>query len=182
MVGAIAIQAGMQLILFPGDTYVLTASQVNGSTAPLIWSIDEGADGGTITSEGVYTAPFQPGIFHVRASNAGGGSAMLEVIVTLIDAIVIAPKLEILEEGDYLVSVSLLASNSRRTTRKASLHFTVGTHEPEMTFKAETLKAELGVDGPYHVVDVRIEKATPDDVVLADSPMDFGSTAAYRLD
>jgi hypothetical protein len=104
------------------------------------------------------------------------------VPVTLIDAIGIAPKVEILEEGDYLLSVSLQASNGKRTTRKASLHFTPGVWEPELTFGADTLKTDLGADGPYQVVDVRIEKAEPDDVVPADDPKNLGATAAYRMD
>jgi hypothetical protein len=132
--------------------------------------------------EGTYTAPPQAGIYHVRVSNDAGAFAVQEVLVTLIDAIGITPKVEILEEGDYLLSVSLQASNSKRTTRKASLHLTVGIQEPELTFSADSLKTDLGVDGPYQVVDVRIEKSTPDDSVPADTPMDLGGTAAYRLD
>ena len=32
---------------------------------PVTWSVQEGAAGGTITSEGVYTAPSVPGVYHV---------------------------------------------------------------------------------------------------------------------
>ena len=181
-VGSLVIQAPSQLTLLPGDSYAFKASQINGSTFVLTWSIDEGLLGGTITSGGAYTAPLQAGFYHVRVSNAGGESVVQEVLVTLIDAIGISPKVEILEEGDYLLSVSLQASNGKRTTRKASLHLTVGIQEPELTFGADSLKTELGVDGSYQVVDVRIEKSTPDDVVPADSPMDLGATAAYRMD
>jgi hypothetical protein len=181
-VGALVIQAPAQLLLFPGDSFLFAARQIDSAVDPLAWSVDEGIAGGTIANDGTYTAPLQAGIYHVRVSNGNGEFAVQEVIVTLVDAIVISPKVEILEEGDYTVSVSLQASNAKRTIRKINLHFAVGIQEPELTFKAGALKTDLGVDGPYGVMDVRIEKFTPDDLVPADTPMDLGLTAAYRLD
>ena len=181
-VGSLVIHAPNQLMLYPGDSYAFTASQMAGSDSPLTWSIDEGTAGGRITALGAYTAPLQAGIYHVRVSNVGGESAVQEVMVVLIDAIVLSPKVEILEEGDYILSLSLQASNGKRTTRKSSLHFTVGMQEPELTFSADILKSELGVDGPYRVVDVRIDKTETDDVVPAGNPKDLGATAAYRID
>lgn len=180
-VGSLVIQAPSELTLFPGGSYAFAASQQNGSSSALTWSIDEGLIGGTITSGGTYTAPQQAGYYHVRVSDSGGLSDVKEVLVTLIDAIGISPKVEILEEGDYVLSVSLQASNGKRAGRSASLHLGVGMQEPELTFSADRLKTDLGVDGPYLVVDVRIEKSTADDRVPADSPKDLGATAAYRL-
>ncbi len=35
----------------------------------MIWSIQEGNDGGSITDDGVYTAPNRSGIFHIIATS-----------------------------------------------------------------------------------------------------------------
>lgn len=47
-----------------------TATVHNGIAQNVTWSITEGAAGGTITAEGVYTAPSTPGTYHVVATSA----------------------------------------------------------------------------------------------------------------
>lgn len=52
----------------------------------LRWSVREGAAGGTVTSEGTYTAPTTPGTLHVVATNAQNPSQTATATVTVLPA------------------------------------------------------------------------------------------------
>lgn len=57
-----------QASLWTGDTTTFRAD-VSGISAPVVtWSVREGASGGTITNQGVYSAPGAPGTFTIEAS------------------------------------------------------------------------------------------------------------------
>ena len=72
--------------LAPAQTAAFTANQ------SVTWAVDEGAPGGTISSAGVYTAPFAVGTYHVTAS-AGSSSAKATVTVTgTYDTVVLADR------------------------------------------------------------------------------------------
>ncbi len=50
----------------------LVQLRANGSSnqgAPISWSVEEGAMGGTVSESGLYRAPFNPGIYHIVASD-----------------------------------------------------------------------------------------------------------------
>ncbi len=68
-------EGGIRVNLDPATAIVQTGgvltfvAVVSGSTDPAMqWTVQEAAAGGTITSVGVYTAPAQPGTFHVVAT------------------------------------------------------------------------------------------------------------------
>ncbi|MBI3802130.1 MAG: beta-propeller fold lactonase family protein [Nitrospirae bacterium] len=67
-----------------GGTAAFQAEVAGDPHLHLLWSIEEGERGGVITSEGIYTAPNQPGIYHVIAtdpgSNATAGSSEITVM------------------------------------------------------------------------------------------------------
>jgi len=53
---------------------------VTGASAQVVWSVEEGAAGGTISNTGLYTAPAASGSFHVTATaGALKGSAVVDV-------------------------------------------------------------------------------------------------------
>jgi hypothetical protein len=52
-----------------GQSQAFTATVSNASNSGVIWSVPEGAAGGSITSAGVYTAPMKAGSYHVVASS-----------------------------------------------------------------------------------------------------------------
>src|SRR5262249_35680813 len=57
--------------------------RANGSSnlgAPISWSVEEGAMGGTVSESGLYRAPIYPGVYHVEASD-GVERARIEVRV-----------------------------------------------------------------------------------------------------
>jgi len=80
----------VQVTVSPGSVNVFTSSrqqfsaQVTGSTdLAVIWSVQEGAAGGSVDSNGLYTAPGITGTFHVVATShanaARSGSATVTV-------------------------------------------------------------------------------------------------------
>jgi len=64
-------------------TFVATVSGTVVSTS-VTWSVEEGAAGGSITSNGTYTAPTTTGTFHVVAMSAADPSASGAAIVTVV--------------------------------------------------------------------------------------------------
>jgi len=85
----VVVTAPTETDLQPGDS-VRFAVQVTGTANTSVkWSVDE-ADGGTVDSTGVYTAPTSEGTFHVRAESVvasssatasikGGGTSVVHV-------------------------------------------------------------------------------------------------------
>ena len=55
----------------------------NGSGA-VAWSVEEGASGGSITSEGLYNAPSNTGIFHVSATSVADASKSAVATVSVV--------------------------------------------------------------------------------------------------
>ena len=49
----------------------------------ITWSVKEGPAGGTITAEGVYTAPSVPGTYHVVATSAADSTRVVEGAVAV---------------------------------------------------------------------------------------------------
>src|SRR5205823_4807157 len=66
-----------------GGTQTFTATVMGTTDTAVTWSIQEGTQGGTITSEGVYTAPSATGMFHVVASSQADTSKSATATVTV---------------------------------------------------------------------------------------------------
>ena len=54
-----------------------------GQSTDVTWSIQEGANGGSIDGSGRYTAPGNPGTFHVVATSVADGSKSATATVTV---------------------------------------------------------------------------------------------------
>lgn len=84
----------------PSDAQVapsgrITFSAVGAQAATITWSILEGSTGGSITGDGLYTAPASTGEYHVVATSAAApsvtGSAVVTVTPTPVVGITISP-------------------------------------------------------------------------------------------
>lgn len=53
----------------PGGSLSFTASVTGASDAGVVWSIEEGAAGGSVTPSGLYTAPAAAGTYHLVAAS-----------------------------------------------------------------------------------------------------------------
>lgn len=71
--------------LAPGDMRTFTATVIGTTNTAVSWSVQEGAVGGTITSDGAYTAPDIPGIYHVVATSQADPTKSGTAIVTVVD-------------------------------------------------------------------------------------------------
>ncbi len=68
-----------------------TAQVIGAPDTSVIWSVREGADGGTISSEGRYTAPAQRGVFHVDAVSVYDGTKTASATVTVTPFVTVSP-------------------------------------------------------------------------------------------
>ena len=80
----------------------------SGQSTDVTWSVQEGANGGSIDGSGRYTAPGNPGTFHVVATSVADGSKSATATVT-VNA---APN----------ITVSIAPAPPRRRRRNGELH------------------------------------------------------------
>jgi hypothetical protein len=67
----------------PGGTTSFTATSAGTMNTTVMWTIQEGAAGGTITDTGLYTAPATLSTFHVIATSAADPSKSATAIITV---------------------------------------------------------------------------------------------------
>lgn len=71
------------ITLGPGGTVTFQATVTNAPNTAVIWSVDEGAAGGTITANGVYTAPNANGVYHARATCVYDPDKWHSIVITV---------------------------------------------------------------------------------------------------
>ena len=69
--------------LSPGGTQAFTQTVTGTTNSAVIWSIQEGQAGGSISSQGVYTAPSTAGTYHVIAASVADPNATGSATVTV---------------------------------------------------------------------------------------------------
>jgi len=69
--------------LFAGETQVFVATVVGGGDRTVAWSVDE-EDGGTVTNQGLYTAPKVQGVYHVTATSTASPQRQVVATVTVL--------------------------------------------------------------------------------------------------
>ncbi len=69
--------------LFAGETQVFVARVLGGANKTVTWSVDE-EDGGTVTNQGLYTAPKIQGVYHVTASSIASPQQRAVATVTVL--------------------------------------------------------------------------------------------------
>jgi acyl-coenzyme A thioesterase PaaI-like protein len=71
-------------VVVQGGTQLFKAQWADGAPQSVIWTVDEGAAGGTVAATGMYTAPDTPGTFRVRATSSGDGRQVAVATVTVL--------------------------------------------------------------------------------------------------
>jgi hypothetical protein len=99
----------------------------------------------------------------------------------LVDRITVKPAATLSTAGTYSISVRLRASNGRELVENVEQTLGVGIVSPAVTFSAEEINANLGVDGPFTVAEVRWYQIVNDDLVPAGFRSELGLTHAYPL-
>lgn len=100
---------------------------------------------------------------------------------TLYDFIGVTVQLTVAVAGEYRVAVTLQGSNGALTTTSANFVLAAGMTSVEVRFRAEDLKRDLAVDGPYLVRDVYVEHLGASTSVSADASFDLGNTSAWQV-
>jgi triacylglycerol lipase len=172
---------------------------------------DDGTGADTKAGDGIYEAFVTPpaaGTFSVRAEAIGTAStgafrrstaARLTVVprdaqITdvddhgedddfdgLYDRVVITPYATLTTAGTYEVFARLRGSNGREVQRSVESVFPAGNVHADLSFTAEGIIRDLGVDGPYSIAEVRYSRIVGEEPVPADIRFNFGATRSYSL-
>ena len=78
----VAIQPNA-VTMAPGQMVPLAASVSGSSNVSVVWSLTEGTPGGSVTAQGLYTAPTVAGTFHVVATSQADASKSATTAVTV---------------------------------------------------------------------------------------------------
>jgi hypothetical protein len=79
----VVILAPLAAQLAPGGTITFTASVTGSVDTGVVWSVQEGATGGSVSAAGVYRAPAVAGTYHVVAASHADASKVQVATVTV---------------------------------------------------------------------------------------------------
>jgi peptidoglycan/xylan/chitin deacetylase (PgdA/CDA1 family) len=111
--------------------------------------VKEGAQGGTVTTTGTYTAPSAPGVYHVVAEAPGPAQAEAEVVVAAANAIAVA-----VEPATVGLTTLATATFTAKVTGTTDSRVTWSVQEaaPAGAVTAAGLYTAPAVTGTFHVV------------------------------
>jgi hypothetical protein len=97
----------------------------------------------------------------------GAGNCVAALKVTL--------NVDVRKAGRYSTLIRLSASNGRYIDVRKAKDYAVGAGTAIATFDASSIKAKLGIDGPYNVAQIDMLEVGPEELVLAYRKRDAGS-------
>jgi hypothetical protein len=141
-----------------GGSQSFSATVTGTSNSSVTWSVSEGVSGGSITSDGVYTAPSAAGTAHVVATSVANPSASATATVTIttsqVVSVVISPT---------SASVNPAGTQTFTATVSGSTNTAV-TWSVEETGGGSVTQAGLytapSTTGSYHVIATSVADAT----------------------
>ncbi len=139
-------QSTISISISPDTVAVL---QVTGSVNRQVnWTVQEGAAGGVITTNGVYTAPLTQGVFHVIAASQADSTKSITAAVTVpAVSVAISPSMPIVNE-DEAQAFTALVSGSINTAVVWSIQ--EGTAGGAIT--ANGVYTAPSTQGTFHIV------------------------------
>ncbi len=69
----------------PGGSVPFLASVTGSADAGVVWSVQEGSSGGSVTDSGVYTAPTAAGTYHLIAASRADPTSIQEAKVSVVE-------------------------------------------------------------------------------------------------
>jgi len=92
-----------------GGTQTFTATVTGSVNRQVNWTVQEGAAGGVITTNGVYTAPLTQGVFHVIAASQADSTKSITAAVTVpAVSVAISPSMPIVNEDEAQAFTALV--------------------------------------------------------------------------
>ncbi len=99
----------------------------------------------------------------------------------LIDKILITPRVDVIEDGTYDLSVIIEATNGNSVYSHTLSDLLSGINDVDVAFELEDLRI-LGINGPYFIKRFSIENLSGDRPVLVDEIFDVGQTKAFEIE
>jgi len=101
-----------------GETFAFAATVDGAASKRITWSVDGGDANGTITADGVYTAPDQPGAYTVTATSAGQKDAASVTVVpaSAVSVSITAPATTVRTEGTLTFSATVTGVENTAVT------------------------------------------------------------------
>ncbi|MEM2126569.1 MAG: hypothetical protein QXQ53_09270, partial [Candidatus Methanosuratincola sp.] len=154
-----------------GRTQTFTVTILGSTNTTVEWQVQEGMEGGIITSDGVYTAPNKPGIYHVVATSQEDPTKRATATITVLLAL--APVLS--EEADEVHKIKLrvlpsIAEPGARIRLTVDGYSRIGNevsirNEPKLwtasgdlhLLRSETPEGQQLLSGPLHTASNDVE-------------------------
>ena len=141
---------GVQVQLSPtskslliGESATFTATVTGTDNKVCTWSVQEGASGGAVTGQGVYTAPGTAGTYHVKATSVADASKYATATVTVSPA----------PEGGVTVKGVVLDAITGKGIPLAEV--TVVSMNPASASRAAGTRAQTTTEGRYELKGVQ---------------------------
>ena len=125
-------------------TFAATLKYANDTT--LIWSVQEGAAGGTVTSNGVYTAPNVAGTYHVAVTSKEDSTKTAVSVVTVPLNVSVSPNAPVLSVRQTLTFAASITGSVNKAVTWSVQEAGGGTVTSGGVYTAPS------VVGTYHVV------------------------------
>lgn len=135
----------------PGGSTTFTAAVTGTADGGVIWSVQEGPAGGTVTPAGVYVAPPQTGTYHLVAASRADPTKFQVATVTVAEAsgagtVTVTPAAATLDACGSVTFEAAIGGGTPSVVWKVREAQAGGTITPEGTYTAPP------TPGAYHVV------------------------------
>lgn len=157
-----------------GSSQQFTAYLTGGSFDAILWSVVEGAAGGTISESGLYTAPATPGTYHVQASVSTNPSIQATATVTVSPGVGVS----ITTTAPRMIPLSKLNLQASVTgTSNTTVNWTVTQGDSGGTVTPAGVYTAPATPGTYEVV----ARSVADPSKRATLSIVVSATASVRL-
>lgn len=133
--------------LVPAATQTFTATVTHTNNTAVTWSVQEGANGGSVTSAGVYTAPALAGTYHVIATSQADSTKTATATVTVHVGVTVVPSTATTTLGHTVTFAATVTG-----TPNSAVTWTVQEGVAGGTINTSGVYTPPATAGTYHVV------------------------------
>jgi len=169
------------ILLGPGETLRFAYEAYGPERAAPVWRLLGDQPGALMGPDGTYRAPTLQGIYRIAATDAANLVSTATVTVGPPMGLVVAPEVNILQDGVYTVRVQLRAVNGRTVEATFTGELHQGLAYPEVVFPAKAKLASLEADGPYTLARVTLSGTAGGETVAFDVREHLGTTEPFSL-
>jgi len=131
----------------PAGTATFAADVTGASDTSVVWSIQEGAPGGTVTDGGVYVAPSGAGTYHVVATSVVDNTRSGSSLVTVLIGVAVNPGTKAMDACAGFTFTATVSGSANQAVTWSVLEGATGG-----TINSAGLYTAPRAPGVYHVV------------------------------